>query len=270
MLAQATELAAMGIQSSPPDSTLNELMNLPVQQAPTKILVVDDDSEIRGLLRRFLELQGMKVKAAADARSAHRFLVRELFDLIVLDLSLPDEDGLSVCKRIRESGNPTPILMLTARGAMVDRVVGLEMGADDYLAKPFEPRELVARIKAQVRGRLYTGHARSGPNEAQTIKFGRWKLCLESFQLSQDGKPVHLKPSEHALLRVFAAHANSPIGRDLLIALTRSFGTELNTRSIDVQVLRLRKLLEDDPANPRLIQTVWGVGYVFVPGPSFA
>lgn len=235
------------------------------QQAPLRILVVDDDHEIRALLQRFLEAQGMRVRAVGEAGAALRLVTREPYDLIVLDLSLPDEDGLSVCRRLRELGDTIPILVLTARGDMVDRVVGLEMGADDYLAKPFEPRELVARIKAQVRGRKFAGATRLRPNDGHAMTFGALELDLDKSKLARHGEPVDIKPSEFALLRAFATHPNRPMGRDKLIALTREFGTELNARSIDVQVLRLRRILEEDPANPRWIRTVWGVGYAFTP-----
>lgn len=235
-------------------------------QAPLRILVVDDDHDIRALLQRFLEAQGMRVRAVGEAAAALRLVTREPYDLIVLDLSLPDEDGLSVCRRLREMGDTIPILVLTARSDMVDRVLGLEMGADDYLAKPFEPRELVARIKAQVRGRTFANATRPRPDDGHSMVFGALELDLDTSQLHRSGEPVDIKPSEFALLRAFAAHPNRPMGRDKLIALTRQFGTELNARSIDVQVLRLRRLLEEDPANPRLIRTVWGVGYAFTPG----
>lgn len=227
--------------------------------------MVDDDHEIRTLLQRFLEAQGMRVRSVAEAGAAFRLVAREPYDLIVLDLSLPDEDGLSLCRRLRELGDTTPILMLTARGGMVDRVVGLEMGADDYLAKPFEPRELVSRIKAQVRGRMFASATRLRPIDGHLITFGAFELDLDRSQLHSQGEPVDIKPSEFALLRAFVSHPNRPMGRDKLIAITRDFGTELNARSVDVQVLRLRRLLEEDRAHPRLIQTVWGVGYAFTP-----
>src|SRR3989344_3544877 len=181
-------------------------------QRPDRVLVVDDDARIRDLLRRYLSQEGFEVLLAEDAKALNRLLPRETVDLIVLDLMLPGEDGLSICRRLRAANDVTPIIMLTAKVEDVDRIVGLEVGADDYLPKPFNPRELLARI--------------------------------------------------HAVLRRRPAQ---PLSRDKLAQLARGREFEPFDRSLDVQISRLRKMIEPDPAQPRYIQTVWGVGYVFVP-----
>ena len=231
---------------------------------PTKILVVDDDVRLRDLLTRYLGEQGFQVAALADARDIDRKLQRDPPHLLVLDLMLPGEDGLSVCRRLRGAGETVPIIMLTAKGEDVDRIVGLEMGADDYLAKPFNPRELVARIHAVLRRQ--SEHAVPGaPAEEGLIAFGRHTLDLAARTLSFEGKSVALTTGEFSLLRVFAQHPRQPLAREKLMMLARGRDHEVFDRAIDVQVSRLRKLVEPDPANPRYIQTVWGFGYVYVP-----
>jgi two-component system phosphate regulon response regulator OmpR len=234
-----------------------------------KIIILDDDSEIRSMLERYLSTQGMNVRTVPEAADLYRLLSREPFDLLVLDVSMPTEDGLSVCRALRANGETLPILMLTARGDPVDRIVGLEMGADDYLCKPFDPRELVARIRALVRGRQLSLRTAARPGQAGCILFGAWELDLDKARLCRDGVEVEIKPGEHGLLRALAMHPNRPLGRDKLIALSKQWGVEVSRRSIDVQVLRLRRLIEEDPASPRLIRTVWGTGYIFVPPAAF-
>ena len=232
--------------------------------SPTKILVVDDDARLRDLLTRYLGEQGFLVTALADARDIDKKLQRDPPHLVVLDLMLPGEDGLSVCRRLRGAGESVPIIMLTAKGEDVDRIVGLEMGADDYLPKPFNPRELVARIHAVLR--RHGEHPVAGaPAEEGTIRFGPHELDLAARTLNCDGKPVALTTGEFSLLQALALNPNRPLGRDRLIELARGRDHEATDRSIDVQVMRLRRLIEADPAKPRHIQTVWGVGYVFVP-----
>lgn len=230
-----------------------------------KIIILDDDSEIRSMLERYLSMQGMNVRVLAEAGDLYRLLSREPFDLLVLDVSMPGEDGLSVCRSLRASGETLPILMLTARGDPVDRIVGLEMGADDYLCKPFDPRELVARIKALLRGRQLSIRAEARSGDGGCIEFGPWELDLQKARLRRNGVEVEIKTGEHGLLRALAMHPNRPLGRDKLIALSKEWGVEVSPRSIDVQVLRLRRLIEQDHAKPRLIRTVWGTGYIFVP-----
>jgi len=191
-------------------------------------------------------------------------LTRETVDLIVLDLMLPGEDGLAVCRRLRGAGESVPIIMLTARGEEVDRIVGLEMGADDYLPKPFNPRELVARIHAVLR-RQTERVAPGAPSPAGRAAFGPFLLDPAARSLHGFERTIHLTTGEFALVKVFSQHPRQPLAREKLTLLARGRDHDLFDRAIDVQVSRLRKLIEPDPANPRYIQTVWGFGYVYVP-----
>lgn len=231
---------------------------------PVKILVVDDDVRLRDLLTRYLTEQGFQVSALPDARLLDRRLQRDPPRLLVLDLMLPGEDGLSICRRLRAAGESVPIIMLTAKGDDVDRIVGLETGADDYLPKPFNPRELVARIHAVLRRHLE--HVVPGaPGDGERIRFGPHTLDLAARTLEHDGKVEALTTGEFALLSVFARHPRQPLAREKLMLLARGRDHEVFDRAVDVQVSRLRKLIEHDPASPRYIQTVWGFGYVYVP-----
>ena len=230
-----------------------------------KILVVDDDLRLRDLLNRYLTEQGFSVRAVADATDMHRHLARERYDLMVLDLMLPGEDGLSICRRLRGSNETMPIIMLTAKGDDVDRIVGLEVGADDYLAKPFNPRELVARIQAVLRRRPAPQPPGAPSADMQVVHFGDFTFNLATRSLSKNGDDVSLTTGEFALLKVLVQHPRTPLSRDKLMELARGRELESTDRSIDVQVSRLRKLLGEDPQSPRYIQTVWGFGYVFVP-----
>jgi len=239
------------------------------KSSPPKILVIDDDARLRDLLSRYLAEQGFQVATLPDARELDRKLQRDPPHLLVLDLMLPGEDGLSVCRRIRGAGDSVPIIMLTAKGEDVDRIVGLEMGADDYLPKPFNPRELVARIHAVLRRR--TEHLAPGAPAAEgRIAFGRFELDLAARTLVDGDTTIHLTTGEFALVKVFAQHARQPLAREKLTLLARGRDHDVFDRAIDVQVSRLRKLIEPDPANPRYIQTVWGFGYVFVPDDAAA
>nr|WP_297350343.1 two-component system response regulator OmpR [uncultured Caldimonas sp.] len=229
-----------------------------------RILIADDEAELRALLQRYFTEQGMAVRVVQNAAAAERLLARERFDVLVLDVMMPGEDGLALCRRLRAAGETVPILMLTARGDPIDRVVGLEMGADDYLPKPFNPRELLARVQAMVRRQRMLG-AHGGPLGDAPFAFGRYTLHAARRVLEKDGQPLALTSGEFALLQAFVSHANRPLGRDRLIELARGRDHEATDRSIDVQVMRLRRLIEDAPASPRHIRTVWGVGYVFVP-----
>ena len=229
-----------------------------------RILIADDEAELRALLQRYFTEQGMAVRVVQNAAAAERLLARERFDVLVLDVMMPGDDGLALCRRLRAAGETVPILMLTARGDPIDRVVGLEMGADDYLPKPFNPRELLARVQAMVRRQRMLG-AHGGPLGDAPFAFGRYTLHAARRVLEKDGQPLALTSGEFALLQAFVSHANRPLGRDRLIELARGRDHEATDRSIDVQVMRLRRLIEDDPASPRHIRTVWGVGYVFVP-----
>jgi two-component system phosphate regulon response regulator OmpR len=229
-----------------------------------KILVVDDDVRLRDLLSRYLTEQGFQVSTLPDARDLDKRLQRDPPHLIVLDLMLPGEDGLAICRRLRGAGETVPIVMLTAKGEDVDRIVGLEMGADDYLPKPFNPRELVARIHAVLR-RQTERLAPGAPAPAGKIAFGPFLLDTAARTLCDGERTIHLTTGEYALVKVFAQHPRQPLAREKLMLLARGRDHDVFDRAIDVQVSRLRKLIEPDPANPRYIQTVWGFGYVFVP-----
>lgn len=228
---------------------------------PEHILIVDDDAEIRSLLRDYLERNGMRAEAVADGRGMRAALQRGRFDLVILDLMLPGEDGLVLCRNLR-AGSNLPVIMLTARGEETDRIVGLEMGADDYVPKPFSPRELLARIKAVLR------RAQSLPDDvissdAKRMRFAGWSLDLATRQLtSPEGVVVPLSSGEYRLLRVFLEHPNRVLSRDQLLDLTSGREATSFDRSIDVQVGRLRKRLGDAGREPVLIKTARSEGYL--------
>jgi two-component system phosphate regulon response regulator OmpR len=234
-----------------------------------RILIVDDDQRLRELVVRYLAEQGFEARAVPDAPAMDRQLARERYDLIVLDLMLPGEDGLAICRRLRADKAPQStapaILMLTAKGDEIDRIVGLEMGADDYLPKPFNPRELVARVNAVLRRRQSPGPPGAPGAENEMLRFGAFEFNLATRSLTRDGKPVALTTGEYSVLKVLVQHPRTPLSRDKLMELARGREYGVFDRSIDVQISRLRKIVEDDHAHPRHIQTVWGFGYVFVP-----
>ncbi|MGM0482146.1 MAG: two-component system response regulator OmpR [Pseudomonadota bacterium] len=229
-----------------------------------KVLVVDDDARLRSLLERYLNEQAFQVRVAQDAEQMDRLLTRENFHLMVLDLMLPGEDGLTICKRLRQQNNQIPIIMLTAKGDEVDRIIGLELGADDYLAKPFNPRELLARIRAVLR-RRGTEAPGAPSHEDEEISFGSYRLNLGTREMFDGSTPMPLTSGEFAVLKALVTHPREPLSRDKLMNLARGRDYSALERSIDVQVSRLRRMLESDPTKPRYIQTVWGLGYVFVP-----
>lgn len=235
-----------------------------MRQETPKILVVDDDMRLRSLLERYLISQGFQVRTAANSEQMDRLLAREYFHLMVLDLMLPGEDGLSICQRLRSKNSLIPIIMLTAKGDEGDRILGLEMGADDYLPKPFNPRELLARIKAVMRRQ--TQDIPSAPTiDQKIISFGDFTLNLSTRVMTQNSKDIPLTSGEFAVLKVLVRHPKEPLSRDKLMNLARGRDYSAMERSIDVQVSRLRRLIEKDAAQPRYIQTVWGLGYVFIP-----
>ncbi len=240
-------------------------MNAPTNPRPDRIAVVDDDARIRDLLRRYLTQEGFDVLLAEDSRALNKQLTRETVDLIVLDLMLPGEDGLTICRRLRAANDTTPIIMLTAKGEDVDRIVGLEVGADDYLAKPFNPRELLARINAVLRRRPPPEAPGAPSKEPMTVTFGPFEFDLALRRLTKNGEQLPLTTGEFSMLKTLVRHPRQPLSRDKLAQLARGREFEPFDRSLDVQISRLRKMLEADPAQPRYIQTVWGVGYVFVP-----
>lgn len=228
-----------------------------------KILLIDDDPELRQLLATYLGRHGFDTLLLPDTRQLDAFLERYEPQLLVLDLMLPGEDGLAACRRLRARGETRPIIMLTARDEPVDRVVGLEMGADDYVGKPFDPRELVARIDAVLRRGM--ANAAAPVLQGGAFRFGDWEFDRAGRQLTRAGQEVALTSGEFALLNALVGNAGRPMKRERLLELTRGDGSESFDRAVDVQIHRLRRLIEVDPARPRYLQTVWGVGYVFVP-----
>lgn len=229
-----------------------------------KILVVDDDMRLRALLERYLTEQGFVVRSVANAEQMDRLLVRESFHLMVLDLMLPGEDGLSICRRLRSQDNNIPIIMLTAKGDEIDRIVGLEVGADDYLPKPFNPRELLARLRAILR--RHTTELPGAPSQEEAvIEFGPFRLNLGTREMFRGDEAMLLTSGEFAVLKALVTHPREPLSCDKLMNLARGREYSAMERAIDVQISRLRRMLEEDPARPRYIQTVWGLGYVFVP-----
>ena len=224
------------------------------------VLIVDDDAQIRQLLKDYLAGFGMSVTAVTDGAAMNAALEKEVFDLVILDLMLPGDDGLSICRKLR-SKSDIPILMLTARGEAMDRVVGLEVGADDYIVKPFEPRELVARIQSIMR-RSRAG--REAIKEKKEAVFLGWHLDLILRQLvSPEQVVIPLSNAEFRLLAVLVEHPNRVLSREFLLDEARGRGMELFDRSIDILISRVRQKLNDDPRTPTLIKTVRGEGYLF-------
>ena len=234
-------------------------------EALAKILVADDEPDLRALLQRYLSDQGYSVRTVDGAGPLDVLLQRERFDVLVLDVMMPGEDGLSICRRLRAANDRTPIVMLTAKGEDVDRIVGLEVGADDYLPKPFNPRELLARIHAVLRRRPVMEAPGAPSRDAQTVIFGPFTFDMGTRALQKNGEELPLTTGEFAMLKALVRHPRQPLSREKLALLARGREFEPFDRSLDVQISRLRKLVEVDAAAPRYIQTVWGVGYVFVP-----
>jgi DNA-binding response OmpR family regulator len=219
-----------------------------------RILIIDDDERLAGMVADYLGAAGYRVTASATARDGEQRLKREQFDALVLDLMLPDGDGLEVCQRIRQHSD-IPVLMLTARGDAMDRVVGLEIGADDYLPKPFEPRELLARLRAILRRKT------AAPRDLK--RFGRLEIDRHGRRVSIDGEERPLTSYQFALLDALAEHAGRVMSRDALMDLLKGESFEAFDRSVDVHISRIRAAIEDDPKKPRRIITVRGAGYVF-------
>jgi len=239
------------------------------------ILIVDDDREIRDLLSRFLQKHGFRASAAADGRDMRRILGDARIDLIVLDVMMPGESGLQLCAQLRAQGIPgpsgasatrTPIIMLTAAGEDTDRIVGLEMGADDYLPKPFNPRELLARIRAVLRRSEDPGRPLTEADRSAVLHFDGWRLDLGARRLlNPDGRDIDLSAGEFDLLAALAQRPRRVLSRDQLLDLCKGRAAQPFDRSVDVQVGRLRKKIEIDPTEPRFITTVRGGGYMFAP-----
>jgi len=237
--------------------------------AKPHVLIVEDARDIREPLARYLREHGYRTTTAADALAARKAMKASAIDLVVLDIMMPGEDGLSLCRAIRATSQ-IPVILLTARGEEVDRIVGLEMGADDYIAKPFSPRELIARAAAVLR-RTQALPPRQKPPEAERIRFGDWTLDTGQRELiSADGMATALSSGEFSLLRALLERPKIALTRNQLLDLTKGRDAELFDRSVDNHVSRLRKKLEPDPKNPRYIKTVWGGGYMFAVDPEFA
>lgn len=229
------------------------------------IYVTDDDPGIRELVAEYLTAQGYAVETAADARALDQLLAKRLPDLLVLDWMMPGEDGLSVARRLRAQPGFPPIIMLSAKGEDIDRIIGLEVGADDYLPKPFNPRELLARIRAVMRRSEGATATHTAATAAKTFAFGAFNVNLDARTLSREGVEITLTTGEYELLEIFVSHANRALSRDWLMDQLRGFERDPFDRSIDVRVNRLRKKIEADPANPAYIRTQRGQGYLFVP-----
>ncbi|MBI3560415.1 MAG: response regulator [Gammaproteobacteria bacterium] len=228
-----------------------------------RLLVVDDDPDLRQLLVDYLSKQGFQVHGVADGSAMQSYLKNHGVDLLLLDLMLPGEDGLTLTQKLRAS-SALPIIMLSARGDDVDRIVGLEVGADDYLAKPFNPRELLARIKAVLRRRQQP----PPPATSTTLQFGPFQLDIQRQRLTRGAEEIPLTTAEFTLLRIFASHPGKVLNRDRIVSLANTDERIPFDRSIDVRVARLRRKIETNPDEPMYIRTVWGAGYLFVPHDS--
>jgi DNA-binding response OmpR family regulator len=228
------------------------------------ILVVDDQKEICEMVQDYLSSEGYRVSVAHDGGDMRRAISQAPVDLVILDLMLPGEDGLALARWLREE-SAVGIIILTGRGETVDRIIGLEMGADDYLPKPFHLRELLARVKSVLR-RVSSRIAEKAPTPRAQARFSGWHLDLSSRELfSPGGDEVRLTTGEFDLLSAFVANANQVLTRDRLLDLARNREAGPFDRTIDVQVGRLRRKLEDDPQKPSMIKTVRGTGYIFTP-----
>lgn len=234
----------------------------PARQTQTKVIILDDEVELRNMLKRFLSDNGYDVRAVQDGKQLIRQLEREKFDLLVLDVLMGTEDGLKICRQIRSDGHTLPILMLTGKGDPLEKAVGLETGADDYLAKPFFPPELLARIKALIRRqRLAAGEPTA---VGQAVRFGPFRLDVATQTLYRDDRIVSIHSSQLLLLHALALTPNRAVSRHILNMRTGGRNQDVFCRSIDLRILRLRQLIEDDPATPRYIRTVWGTGYMLL------
>ena len=233
-----------------------------------RVLVVDDDPALRELLSDYLTANGMVVEAVGDGAAMRSALLAGMPGAIVLDLMLPGEDGLSLARELR-THSAVPILMLSARGEEIDRVIGLEVGADDYLAKPFGPRELLARLRALLRRSRSVATAPDTPDASETPsllpRFGPFQLDLAAHRLLRDGVEVRLTGAEFDLLRIFVERPNRVLSRDTLVSQLKGYERDPFDRSIDIRVTRLRRKIEIDPAAPVYVRTIRGEGYLFNP-----
>lgn len=237
---------------------------IPSFNVPARLLLIEDDPRLADMVRDYLSQAGYRVTHAASGAAGLSLLQREPFDAVVLDLMLPDMDGLDVCRKVRgevRTNADTPILMLTARGDAMDRIVGLEIGADDYMPKPFEPRELLARLKAILR--RAKGQTASASAKADILTFGRLEIDRGAREVRLDGKPAELTSYQFDLIVALAEHPGRVLSREHLMDLVKGEALEAFDRSIDVHVSRIRAAIEDDPKKPRRVITVRGAGYVF-------
>lgn len=228
---------------------------------PQRILVVDDEPKLRELVKAYLSKEGYAVSAVEDGRKADEYLSQNDVDLVILDLMLPGEDGLSIGRRLSQQKN-LPIIILSARGEELDRIIGLEMGADDYLSKPFNPRELLARVRSVLR-RCAVAEQLVPGDTISTLSFGPYQLDVEKHQLTKNSLDIPLTTGEFTLLRVFLENANRVLNRDTLLEKTKGYEHSPFDRSVDVCVGRLRKKIEADPSEPIYLRTIWGAGYLF-------
>jgi two-component system, OmpR family, phosphate regulon response regulator OmpR len=231
----------------------------------SRILIVEDELRVRELLEEFLVRQGLSVITLGSAERVVEVISRERVNLVLLDLVLPGEGGLSICKRLRGSGINVPVIMLTAKAETVDRIVGLEIGADDYVVKPFDPRELLARIRAVLRRQSECAGPDPPDHSGPVYRFGPFELDTGRHTLTKSGQVIILGSGEFCVLQILTSHPRQPLSRDCLYRLSRGGSFVAGNRSIDIQISRLRRLIEDDVSRPRYIQTVWGFGYVFLP-----
>ena len=225
------------------------------------IALVDDDPKILELTAKYLTDQNLNVFIADSGSALDKIIDANDIDLIVLDLMMPEESGLNICQRLRVNNVEIPIIMLTAKGDEVDRIVGLEMGADDYLPKPFNPRELLARVNAILRRQQQS----SIQNTKDIFEFGNFSFDISNRSLHKNGQEIQITAGEYDLLRVFAERPKQPLSRDQIMQLAKGKELDVFDRSIDVQISRLRRLIEEDPNKPKFLQTKWGFGYIFVP-----
>jgi len=233
------------------------------ERMQARILIVEDDLRARALLATYLTRHGLTVLTAATGEEVNSVIDRDFVSLVLLDVMLPGEDGLSICRRL--SKRNIPIILLTAKGETLDRIIGLELGADDYVVKPFDPRELLARIGAVLRRQP---QLRTPDGETSVFRFGPFELDSERRRLTRAGQLIPLKKGEYAVLEALNRHAGRPLSRERLIQLSGRGNTNVTERSIDIQISRLRRVIEVDASQPCYIQTVWGFGYVFDPAGS--
>jgi len=234
-----------------------------IHNALKHILIVDDDPDLRALMVDYLRNSGYEISAVGDGKEMRAVLAEQSIDLLILDLMLPGEDGLSLLRWTREQNGP-PIIIVSARGDETDRIVGLEMGADDYLAKPFSPRELLARVGAVLR--RSHGSEPSPQLDAPTFGFGPFRLHVDNHTLTKDAEEIPITAGEYNLLRVFLEHPNTVLSRDHLISLLKGYERSPYDRSIDIRVTRLRRKIEPQSEKPTYLRTIWGEGYLFATG----